>query len=149
MKYVRSQETATLMPEGNVLVTGGAESTDKSGYSEPALNSTEMYDPATNSWWALAPMTTARELHSATLLPDGDVLVTGGGDCGGGEGGCLGTVALETAVAQAAPNCMTRPQTPGRSLPRSSAVTNTPPRSCRTVTCSSREGISTLSIHPS
>jgi len=91
MKYVRSQETATLMPEGNVLVTGGAESTDKDGYTDPALNSTEMYDPTTNSWTALAPMITARELHSATLLPDGDVLVAGGGDCGDGEGGgCLG-----------------------------------------------------------
>ncbi|MGH2912378.1 MAG: kelch repeat-containing protein, partial [Solirubrobacteraceae bacterium] len=90
MNEVRSQETATLMPNGQVLVTGGVNRFQNGGgWASYAVNSTEIYDPATNTWTVLAPMALAREQHTATLLPRGDVLVAGGGDCGGGEG-CLG-----------------------------------------------------------
>ena len=38
----------------------------------------EVYDPVSDKWLAAVPMTTARAGHTATLLQDGDVLVTGG-----------------------------------------------------------------------
>jgi len=37
-----------------------------------------IYDPATNSWSNNSLMTIARQYHTATLLPNGQVLVTGG-----------------------------------------------------------------------
>ncbi len=63
--------TATLLPSGKVLVTGGQ---DTSG----AFASTEVYDPATGAWSSTGDLTTAREEHTATLLLSGKVLVTGG-----------------------------------------------------------------------
>ena len=39
-----------------------------------------MFDPATGQWTATASMGTARVGHTMTLLPDGRVLVAGGGD---------------------------------------------------------------------
>jgi hypothetical protein len=64
--------TATLLPNGKVLVIGGG---DGAGGS---LSSCELYDPLTNSWTAAAPMAVGREAHTATLLPNGKVLVVGG-----------------------------------------------------------------------
>ncbi len=67
----RHKHTATLLPDGKVLVVGGVGS---SGY----LASAELYDPATGVWSATGSLTTARYNHTATLLPDGKVLVVGG-----------------------------------------------------------------------
>jgi hypothetical protein len=78
MNTAREDATATLLPNGNVLIAGGY---DNSGN---ALASTELYDPATNSFapasGAGAPpsMNTARALATATLLPNGTVLIAGG-----------------------------------------------------------------------
>ena len=68
----RNAHTATLLPSGQVLVAGGA---DTGGN---ALASAELYDPATNTWSAAGSLTTARNAHTATLLPSGQVLVAGG-----------------------------------------------------------------------
>jgi N-acetylneuraminic acid mutarotase len=68
----RDGHTATLLPSGQVLVAGGA---DTGGN---ALASAERYDPATNTWSAAASLTTARKYHTATRLPSGQVLVAGG-----------------------------------------------------------------------
>ena len=62
--------TATLLPNGKVLVAGG----NNSGI----LTSAELYDPASGSWSATGSLNTARYQHTATLLPNGKVLVAGG-----------------------------------------------------------------------
>jgi WD40 repeat protein len=71
----REDHTATLLPNGKVLVAGG--SPDGSSY----LNTAELYDPAglpNGTWTATGSLTTARGFHTATLLPNGKVLVRGG-----------------------------------------------------------------------
>jgi hypothetical protein len=65
--------TATLLGNGRVLVTGGANSD-----FEP-VPLAELYDPSTGSWSATGDLVEARSGHRATLLLDGNVLVTGGG----------------------------------------------------------------------
>jgi N-acetylneuraminic acid mutarotase len=71
--------TATLLPNGKVLVAGGATNYD-AGYHPTAI--AELYDPAIGAWTATDPMTHARESHTSTLLPNGKVLVAGGLDDG-------------------------------------------------------------------
>ena len=67
------QHTATLLPNGQVLVAGGDGITGH-------LATAELYDPATGMWTATGSMATARFFHTATLLPNGQVLVAGGFD---------------------------------------------------------------------
>jgi galactose oxidase-like protein/Kelch motif protein len=68
-----SSQAATLMPNGMVLVTGG--STDM-GF---ATTGAEVFDPATNRWQPSTwPMATPRYGHTASLLPDGRVVLVGG-----------------------------------------------------------------------
>jgi len=69
----RSQHFATLLPTGEVLITGGSSSAGSS------LASAEVFDPATKTFTATAgPMTVARSGHHADVLSNGQVLVTGG-----------------------------------------------------------------------
>jgi hypothetical protein len=63
--------TATLLPNGEVLVAGG----NNEGLD---VASTELYDPALGTWTATGSLATARYGHTATLLPNGKVLVAGG-----------------------------------------------------------------------
>jgi hypothetical protein len=71
MSTGRVGHTETLLPNGQVLVTGGL---GPRGY----LASTELYDPGIGAWYSAGNMANVRELHSATLLPTGHVLVAGG-----------------------------------------------------------------------
>jgi hypothetical protein len=64
----RSDHTSTVLPDRSVLVAGGS-----------VTASADVYDPATATWQATAPMKAIRHGHTATLLLDGRVLVAGGG----------------------------------------------------------------------
>jgi WD40 repeat protein len=68
----RLHHTATLLPNGKVLVAGGED-----GRGEP-FASAELYDPATGVWTSTGSLTMPRTSHTATLLPNGRVLVAGG-----------------------------------------------------------------------
>ena len=75
MTAARYFATATLLPDGKVLIAGGDNNASESG----ALASAELYDPALGTFTATTgPMTAARYLHTATLLPNGKVLLAGG-----------------------------------------------------------------------
>ena len=76
MSKPRKQHTATLLPNGSVLVTGGQ------GMYAPGLisqtASCEIYNPVSNTWTPTGPLSLERIFHSANLLSNGTVLVSGG-----------------------------------------------------------------------
>jgi len=72
MTYERDAHTATLLPNGKVLITGGENS------GNPSLSSAELYDPTTETFTTIGPLVTGRSHHAATLLQDGKVLISGG-----------------------------------------------------------------------
>ena len=73
----RVLHTATLLPNGKVLITGGAE-------HNQVLATAEVFDPDTGTFSPAGNMTIPRVGHSASLLPDGRVLIAGGRDSYGG-----------------------------------------------------------------
>jgi len=72
----RYRHTATLLPNGKVLVAGGI---GPVSCSSPA-NSAELYSPINGTWSITGSLNTARTNHTATLLQNGQVLVLGGYD---------------------------------------------------------------------
>ena len=71
MSVARTGQTATLLPDGDVLVAGGGTKT------------ADLYDPSTGTFTATGSMSVARTNAAATLLPNGKVLVAGGIDSRG------------------------------------------------------------------
>jgi len=63
-----------LGPGGKVLVADG---------NNAPVVETELYDPPTGAWTIAGSLVTTRQFHTATLLPDGRVLVVGGFGAGG------------------------------------------------------------------
>lgn len=81
LNTARYGHSATLLTNGKVLVAGGGGffCTGNSCLpGGPNFSSTELYDPATGMWSYTGSLNTARVLHTATLLPNGQVLVAGG-----------------------------------------------------------------------
>jgi len=76
MAHPRSYETATLLPTGKVLVVGGI--CGQCMFAFNAQPTVELYNPASNRFTEVSPMGQARYLQTATLLPDGRILVAGG-----------------------------------------------------------------------
>ena len=69
--YARAA-VATLLMTLRVLLAGGY------GSEGEGLASAEIYDPSTGAFSATGSMTSPRRMHSATLLPDGRVLIVDG-----------------------------------------------------------------------
>ncbi len=67
----RMGHTATLLPDGRVLVVGGMD-------ADGAIAAAELYDPSTETFAVTGSLATARAGHTATALVDGRVLVVGG-----------------------------------------------------------------------
>jgi hypothetical protein len=79
MNFARTYHTMVMLPDGNVLVTNGGQTTDAVGV-ETAVLQPEMWSPANQVFTKLAGMVSPRLYHStALLLPDARVLVAGGG----------------------------------------------------------------------
>jgi Galactose oxidase, central domain/Kelch motif len=77
MTTPRESHTATLLTTGplagEVLVVGGY----NAGHTSTQA-SAELYDPVTGVFTATGSMNASRQDHTATLLPNGEVLITGG-----------------------------------------------------------------------
>jgi hypothetical protein len=76
MTTVREFHTATPIPDGRVLVAGGAGG---------APGTAELWDPATGGFSAVAPMAITRDSHEALALSDGRVFLVGGETTVGGS----------------------------------------------------------------
>jgi hypothetical protein len=84
MRSPRSEQAATLLPDGRVLVAGGQNGQD-------ALATAEIFDPRTRTWSPTGSMHLPRTGGTALTLPDGRVLIAGGfSNVGQGEGFFLG-----------------------------------------------------------
>ncbi|KAL8921020.1 MAG: hypothetical protein Q9208_005911 [Pyrenodesmia sp. 3 TL-2023] len=83
--YARAFHNSVVLPDGKVLILGGL------NYARVFSDDTsilypELFDPATNSFTVMAPMSIPRNYHSvAILMADGTVFSGGGGLC---EVGC-------------------------------------------------------------
>jgi hypothetical protein len=89
MSTPRFEHTATLLDDGRVLIAGG-QGPPISG-ATTALKTTEIYDPAVDSFRKSNDMADARTNHTAVKLPDRSVMVVGG------VGGTNGDTSLATA----------------------------------------------------
>jgi hypothetical protein len=98
MKTAREYAQAVLLPDHRVLVVGGDQG---QGQNEPnhILASAEIYDPATGKFTPTASMHFPRTQCTATLLPNGKVLVAGGFNNEGSNGNTLASAELYDPIA--------------------------------------------------
>src|SRR6266567_2437077 len=76
LNSARAGHTATLLPNGKILVAGGNTSITPPSFG--VTNSAELFDPAAGTWSTTGSLNTSHTGHTATLLPNGKVLVTAG-----------------------------------------------------------------------
>jgi hypothetical protein len=83
MAFARRQLNATILADGQVLVTHGTSGPGFNNVATP-VRAAELWNPATESWSTMAEESRPRMYHStALLLPSGRVLVSGSGEGGG------------------------------------------------------------------
>uniref|UniRef100_UPI0011EFEAAB galactose-binding domain-containing protein n=1 Tax=Pareuzebyella sediminis TaxID=2607998 RepID=UPI0011EFEAAB len=81
LSFSRTMHNSVVLPNGEVLVTGGL-STAQVFVDEGARLYGEIYSPSTNQWRTVAGMQIPRTYHSVSILmTDGRVFVGGGGLC--------------------------------------------------------------------
>jgi hypothetical protein len=109
MTIARERHTATLLPDGRVLITGGLRY-DVASRDTTSLVSAELYDPVSGTFTPTGNMIDAQSSHTATLLNNGKVLISGG--YGRGEvraelyepaTGLFSRIDMASAFSQAAP----------------------------------------------
>lgn len=82
MHYARAMHNSVVLPNGQVVITGG-QTYVKLFSDDRSILMAEIWDPRTEKFSKLSPMKIPRNYHSfSLLLPDGRVLVGGGGLCG-------------------------------------------------------------------
>jgi hypothetical protein len=80
MAYPRAYNNLTILADGSVLAVGGGTNTSGIDITTSVLQA-ERWSPATETWTTMASGALGRLYHSTSLLmPDGRVLVAGGGD---------------------------------------------------------------------
>jgi hypothetical protein len=77
MPTARVLHTATVLPDGRVVVAGGSQGTLSA--TSPIAN-VDVFQPATNTWSAAPALLAPRGGHCANLLPDGTLVLFGGQD---------------------------------------------------------------------
>ena len=75
MTQARAEHTATLLNDGRVLIVGGGKG--GLGQEGTTFDTAEVWDPDSNSWSPAGTLSVGRAGHTATLLNDGRILVTG------------------------------------------------------------------------
>ena len=82
MASPRMGHTATLLADGRVFVAGGLEAVtvmpSQLSAIRDAVDSTEIYDPASDTWSSGPNMSDPRAAHFAIVRPNGDILLGGG-----------------------------------------------------------------------
>jgi len=82
MNSPRMAHTATLLADGRVFVAGGFDALSVTPTQLSAIrdtvDSTEIYDPATDTWTSGPPMNVPRSAHMALARPDGTIMLCGG-----------------------------------------------------------------------
>lgn len=71
MNVLRGDHSATLLPNGQVLVAGGL-------VNGAPVSSVEVYYPNANTWTSVSNMLGSRANHTATLMPNGPLVFLGG-----------------------------------------------------------------------
>lgn len=89
--HARFEHASVVLPDGRVMVTGGA---DPKSASWEAFAAAEIFNPETNQWSSTPEMTLARFAHQAVVLDDGQVAVMGGQNNASPPGpfSCVGNV---------------------------------------------------------
>ncbi len=81
MHYARAMHNSVVLPNGQVVITGG-QTHVKLFSDDRSVLMAEIWNPVTETFSTLSPMKIPRNYHSVSLLlPDGRVLVGGGGLC--------------------------------------------------------------------
>jgi hypothetical protein len=97
MSAPRRHLNSTILPTGEVLITGGTKGGGFVNINEAdAVKTAEVWNPTTGQWTTLAPNSKMRVYHAVSLLlPDGTVLHGASGDADAFQGGVLKPVPPE------------------------------------------------------
>jgi hypothetical protein len=98
----RNFANATLLPTGQVIVTGGISGLGPDYMDADGVKKAEVFDPETNSWLLTSEATVPRNYHGvALLMPDGRVWTASGSQDHSGSqcaGNCTGPEKSEERV---------------------------------------------------